>query len=187
MVLSFIDVHHTCIGQSNLKTYMKLLCEAFKYIFWCMVMVPWQVLRFKADVVPLLHILRHIISPVVILVYIFTWCRVSWVYRPIAHMTQSPASLRAMASIASASDNDQVQCKKAVPANGGNNKLVSAPRQKKDDQTTKAAEKYKQLVMCGPKINKWLRQGLLEHSLVTLHIPGRANSGLKLHGGKGEL
>lgn len=161
-------------------------------------MVPWQVLRFKAEVVPLPHILRHIISPVVILVYIFTWCKVSLVYRPIAHMTRSPASLRAMASIVSASDDDQVpkkrgyynnvkQCKKAVPANGGNNKLVLAPGQKKDDQTTKAAEKYKQLVMCGPKINKWLRQGLLEHSLVTLHIPGRANSGLKLHGGKGEL
>lgn len=52
-------------------------------------MVPWQVLRFKADVVPLLHILRYIISPVVILVYICTWCKVSWVYRPIAHMTWS--------------------------------------------------------------------------------------------------
>lgn len=177
---------------------MKLLCEAFKFIFWCMVMVPWQVLRFKAEVVPLLHILRHIISPLVILVYIFKWCKVSWVYRPIAHMTRSPASLRAMASIASASDDDQVPKKSASTTTSNNARklflltvettnLFRHPGKKKDDQTTKAAEKYKQLVMCGPKINKWLRQGLLEHSLVTLHIPGRANSGLKLHGGKGEL
>lgn len=83
-------------------------------------MVPWQVLRFKAEVVPLPHILRHIISPVVILVYIFTWCKVSWVYRPIAHMTRSPASLRAMASIASASDDDQVPKKSASTTTSNN-------------------------------------------------------------------
>lgn len=48
--------------------------------------------------------------------------------------------------------------------------------------------RYKQLMRCNLNANKWLHRVSLEHSLVTLHMAGRANRGWRLlmwlHDGK---
>lgn len=76
--------------------------------------------------------------------------------------------------------------KKTAPAKGENSKFVLP-------SNTNGLEKRRcwQLAMFNPNVNKQLYHALLEHSLATLHITGRANGEWKLPtwlcGGKAAL
>lgn len=80
-------------------------------------------------------------------------------------------------------------CKKTVLTNGGNNKHVFTTSGKNTPWNNffadfyisrlwrHAIRRYKQLVMCDPKVSKWFNWVTLQHLLVALHMIGRSNIG----------